>query len=214
MANTTRAYTVRVNSKNLGELVLFFERQQGWRINNIGGFLRDLIDLIYTEVQQEISAENLFENSAEAEEFLNKFGSGRTVNNKLAQEVSGQRIVKNPQKAEKQRQRRQRKKEMGWKDETTHQQEGLPPHIRQKYMQLEDRINKDRVNFLIEMDHSWSEIEKHIDEILSEDEQPISDIDKPREQVEKEQREKDQQQLNEMKNQLSQKPPQHNQENG
>ena len=220
MTQPTRAYTVRVSGKQITELVKFFEQQENWQIFTIGGFLRDLVDLVHANIQDELTPEQQIESEAEAEEFLQRFGTGRVARNNLTQSMNSQvlgggKAVKNPQKAEKQRQRRQRKKEAGYSEKSNEAQ--MPVHIHQKYRQL-DGIQTGMIDLLMNQDESWSYIEEQINNMLNpqpsqeETEQVDSDVNKSYEQNEKERKEKDQQQLNEMKNQLSQKPPQHNEE--
>lgn len=169
MTQATRAYTVRLNGKQLVELIKFFEQQQGWRINTIGGFLRDLVDLVHANIQPQLPENCLVENSVEAENFLSRFGSGRTIVNQVSNEANSQVLNfenKNPQRAEKQRQRRQVKKELGLENEKADDSNKLPPHIHKKYRQL-DEMEAGIIDAYVMQGYSWPEIEQFVDSILS-----------------------------------------------
>ncbi len=74
--DTTRVDQVRTSSKQLAEMMIYFAEVQGWKIESIGGFLRDVMDQFYYLISQQEGFQEL-SGTAEAEEILQEFKTGR-----------------------------------------------------------------------------------------------------------------------------------------
>lgn len=163
---TTRSQSVRFNSKQLAEMVLFMEREKGWRIESLGGFMRDLFETFHNVLSEQEGFEFL-SNSAEAEEVLQQFQTGRVNKRHLSLTVNQERLGRDdpfyrPITSDEKRNDSRRGVPVNNETSLDISNKDMPKDISDKYSQL-DMMHKEIVNNLMSMGQSWDNIRSIIE---------------------------------------------------